>query len=135
MNQACLNLTKGQYLDLAYELRQQLTPDAYWPMIEGKTAALLSACTMTGALLGGASASELGAFKEFGRNLGLAFQIQDDYLGIWGATELTGKSTQSDLVSGKKSFPVLFGLSKKGKFAERWQAGAVEPVSAPRPRP
>jgi geranylgeranyl diphosphate synthase type I len=131
LNQACLKLTEGQYLDLAYESRQQLSPDAYWPMIKGKTAALLSTCAVTGALLGDASPSELVAFEEFGRNLGLAFQIQDDFLGIWGDAELTGKSTQSDLVSGKKSFPVLFGLSLNGKFAQRWQAGPIQPEEAP----
>ena len=52
--------------------------------------------------------------------LGLAFQVQDDYLGIWGDAELTGKPVDSDLVQGKKSLPVFFGLERRGAFYRRW---------------
>jgi geranylgeranyl diphosphate synthase type I len=58
--------------------------------------------------------------------LGLAFQAQDDLLGIWGDAALTGKSAESDLVAGKKSLPVLYGLSQNGKFARRWVEGPIQ---------
>jgi geranylgeranyl diphosphate synthase type I len=130
-HRTCLHLTQGQYLDLAYENRADLSVEDYWPMIGGKTAALLAACTGLGALAAGAQDAAIQSYSEFGRLLGLAFQVQDDLLGIWGNAALTGKSTESDLVEGKKSLPVLYGLSKGGPFAERWQGGPVSPVEAP----
>jgi geranylgeranyl diphosphate synthase type I len=121
----CLNLTKGQFLDMSYEKKTFLSEDEYWPMISGKTAALISACTSIGALLGGAGAKDQDAWCNFGHYLGLAFQIQDDYLGIWGDLNQLGKSTDSDLVSGKKTFPIVYGLSKKGVFFNRWNDGPI----------
>lgn len=128
---ASLHLTQGQYLDLSYASRPRLTVEDYWPMIEGKTAALLEACTGLGALVAGVDEAVLQAYRQFGRLLGLAFQVQDDLLGIWGDASQTGKSTESDLVEGKKSLSVLYGLEKGGKFAERWQAGPISPAEAP----
>ncbi|NUM47500.1 MAG: polyprenyl synthetase family protein, partial [Anaerolineales bacterium] len=55
-----------------------------------------------------------------------AFQVQDDLLGIWGDAALTGKSTESDLVAGKKSIPVVYGLAQKGLFAARWAQGPIQ---------
>jgi geranylgeranyl diphosphate synthase type I len=131
LNQTCFKLTKGQFLDLSYASRQDVTLDDYWPMINGKTAALLATCAEMGALMGGAS-SEVQAFsRDFGLNLGLAFQVQDDLLGIWGQTEQIGKSNESDLASGKKSFPVLYGLSRNGQFARRWTSGPITPPEIP----
>ena len=127
LNDTCLELTRGQYLDMSYEERTDLTVDDYWPMIGGKTAALLSACCHLGALLGGADESKQEAYRSFGYNLGLAFQMQDDILGIWGDEAITGKSTASDLVEGKKSLPILYGISLNGKFSERWKQGAIQP--------
>jgi geranylgeranyl diphosphate synthase type I len=131
LHAACLDLTRGQHLDIAYETRSSLKVEDYWPMIAGKTAALLSACCALGALLGGADEPAQQACRDFGRYLGLAFQVQDDLLGIWGNSALTGKSAQSDLVSGKKSLPVLFGLEKGGEFAKRWAAGPIRPEEVP----
>lgn len=126
-----LHLTQGQYLDLAYQSNPNLIVDDYWPMVAGKTAALLSACTGLGPLIAGAEEAICQAYGEFGRLLGLAFQVQDDLLGIWGDANQTGKSTESDLVEGKKSLPVLYGLVKKGKFAELWNSGPVTLETAP----
>ena len=67
------------------------------------------------------------AYRSFGFHLGLAFQVQDDYLGLWGDPKKTGKSTESDLVSGKKTLPILFGLRENGKFAQRWKKGSIKP--------
>jgi geranylgeranyl diphosphate synthase type I len=127
IHDACLDLTRGQYLDMTYENRNDLSIEDYWKMIEGKTAALFSACTQVGAILGDADEQTIIQFRLFGRNLGLAFQIQDDILGIWGNEALTGKSATSDLVEGKNSLPILFGISQKGKFAQRWASSAILP--------
>ena len=126
LQNAALELTRGQYLDISYEKRSTLGAEDYWPMISGKTAALLSACCDLGALLGGADEATQDAYRSFGHYLGLAFQLQDDILGIWGNEVVTGKSTSSDLVEGKKSLPVLVGLEKKGRFAERWAGGPIQ---------
>lgn len=127
LQNTCLDLTRGQFLDMSYEKRTDLNVEDYWPMISAKTAALLSGCCALGALLGGADDAGIDAYRSFGHYLGLAFQVQDDILGIWGNEAVTGKSAASDLVEGKKSMPVLVGLGKKGKFAARWAQGPIHP--------
>lgn len=126
LHNTCLDLTRGQFLDMSYEERTDLGVDDYWPMVAGKTAALLSACCHIGALLGGADDAKQEAYRSFGHYLGLAFQVQDDILGIWGDEALTGKSAASDLIEGKKSLPVLAGLGANGKFAARWRQGPIQ---------
>ncbi|MGD0879038.1 MAG: polyprenyl synthetase family protein [Anaerolineales bacterium] len=126
INEACLALSCGQFMDISFEKRNDLAVEDYWPMISGKTAALLSACTQVGATLGAADASTRESYRDFGHYLGLAFQVHDDYLGIWGDSALTGKSTESDLVAGKKTLPILSGLSKNGVFAKRWVEGSIQ---------
>jgi len=125
IDKACLALSSGQFLDISYEKRAALTVEDYWIMVSRKTAALLSACTQIGALLGGADEAIQKNYHNFGHYLGLAFQVQDDYLGIWGNLALTGKSTESDLLAGKKTLPVLYGLTKNGPFAHRWAEGII----------
>lgn len=120
-----LQLTQGQYLDLAYASTQHLTVDAYWPMIWGKTAMLMRACAHLGALVAGVRGLALKQYITFGEKLGLAYQVHDDLLGIWGNPEEMGKSAHSDLLSGKKSLPVLFALQNEGDFARRWREGGV----------
>jgi geranylgeranyl diphosphate synthase type I len=127
LHNTCLDLTRGQYLDMSYAGRIDHGVEDYWPMISGKTAALISACCQLGSLLGGADQDKQDAYRSFGHYLGLAFQVQDDILGIWGDEGVTGKSIAGDLVEGKNSFPVLAGLDKKGKFAERWARGPIKP--------
>jgi geranylgeranyl diphosphate synthase type I len=132
IHNACLDLTRGQYLDMTYEKRNDLSIEDYWKMIEGKTAALISACTQIGAILGEADEATIEGYRVFGRDLGLAFQVQDDILGIWGDEALTGKSTASDLVDGKNSLPILYGISQKGKFAKRWGESTIRPEEVAR---
>lgn len=125
LHNTCLELTRGQFLDMSYEERTDLTVEDYWPMIAGKTAALLSACCHIGSLLGGADQARQDAYRSFGHYLGLAFQVQDDILGIWGDETVTGKSAASDLIERKNSLPVLAGLGTNGRFAARWRQGPI----------
>jgi geranylgeranyl diphosphate synthase type I len=128
LQNTCLHLTQGQYLDMSYESRTDLTLDDYWPMVSGKTAALIAASSELGALAADAAPRIRSAYRQFGLNLGLAFQAQDDLLGIWGNSNLTGKSAESDLVTGKKSLPILYGLSLRGDFYRRWLKGSIKPA-------
>lgn len=128
---ACLKLTRGQHLDIAFEDQEDLPLEFYWQMIEGKTSALLSACLEIGTLLGGADEKRCQAMTSFGSRIGAAFQVQDDWLGIWGDDEIIGKSTSSDLVTRKKTYPVLLGIQNGGTFAQTWKSmKTVKPTDA-----
>jgi geranylgeranyl diphosphate synthase type I len=129
--EACLNLTRGQHLDIDYETRERINAGDYWTMIGGKTATLIASSMELGALFGGADADLRLAYRDFGHYLGLAFQVQDDILGIWGDETVTGKSAASDLLEGKKSLPVLFGLEKERDFAKRWLQGNITAADVP----
>jgi geranylgeranyl diphosphate synthase type I len=130
---ACLRLTEGQYLDMSFEGRLDVTVDEYLTMIEGKTAALLSASLELGALVGGADQATRRHLAEFGRSLGLAFQMQDDILGIWGDEAVTGKSAASDILTRKKSLPVVYALEnpRVGEELRARYAQAIEPADVP----
>jgi len=95
-----------------------VTVAEYLAMVEGKTGALIAASAQLGARLGGAEGERLAHFRNYGLSLGLAFQIQDDLLGIWGDEALTGKSSVSDLESRKKTLPVVFGLERSEAFVQ-----------------
>lgn len=118
---ACLQLTGGQHLDISNEQVEIISLAEYWTMISGKTAALLSACTRLGALIGGANEDQVEKFGRFGYNLGLSFQVKDDWLGLWGDEKHTGKSTKSDLLTKKKTLPVVYALEQNLEFARRWR--------------
>lgn len=111
-NETVLELTRGQHLDMRFEHQSSVTVDEYISMIKGKSAALLAACAQIGALAVEDSFDRANLFKEFGLNLGIAFQIHDDILGIWGDPTVTGKSVATDIISRKKSLPVLYSLEK-----------------------
>lgn len=130
LNQTCLRLTQGQYMDLDFESREEVTVSDYLEMIGGKTTALIAASTQVGAVLANAKPELELAALNYGMNLGLAFQLVDDYLGIWGQSDETGKSTASDLVDGKKSYPVLCGLVEENEFSSRWHQGKIQPAEA-----
>jgi geranylgeranyl diphosphate synthase type I len=126
LDYTCLALTQGQHLDMAFEQRQTVTVAEYMAMIEKKTAALIAAATYLGARLAGAGPERLAHYEAFGLNLGLAFQLRDDLLGIWGDPAVTGKSAASDLQTRKKSLPVVFGLEHSAEFAAAY-ARPAEP--------
>jgi geranylgeranyl diphosphate synthase type I len=126
----CLALTYGQFLDMEYEEETQISTDDYWKMIAGKTAALTSCCMKMGGIISGTTPETLHHLGHFGESLGLAFQVVDDWLGIWGDESQTGKSIASDLIEGKKSLPVIYGLSRCENFAEIWKSGIGNPQKA-----
>ena len=111
LDRACLELCTGQYLDLAFEGQAVVSPEDYISMISGKTAALLAAALESGAVLAGASDASVAAYRNFGHALGLAFQICDDILGIWGDPAVTGKSAAGDILTRKKTLPALYALA------------------------
>ena len=126
LDRTCLQLCQGQYLDITGEGRLGTSEEAYLEMIGGKTAALLAASTQTGALIGissppagtppradedeGGGRDTLEYYRRFGWHLGLAFQMVDDLLGIWGDPAVTGKPAADDLRSRKMTLPVIFAL-------------------------
>lgn len=110
VEETCLALCRGQYMDMAFETARDVTLASYMAMIEGKTAALIACAAETGALIGAGLDGPHAAFRRFGHELGLAFQIVDDILGIWGDPAVTGKPAADDLRSRKKAFPILHTL-------------------------
>ncbi|MBW6473882.1 MAG: polyprenyl synthetase family protein [Anaerolineaceae bacterium] len=121
LNETCLILTGGQNLDISFEKETRVSLERYLLMIGGKTAALLSASSEIGAITALTSENNRNALRNYGNALGLAFQAWDDWLGIWGEEEQTGKSTSSDLMTGKKSLPILFALEKDEEFLQIYQ--------------
>ncbi len=123
----CLKLTAGQQNDIGFQDKDHILVDQYYEMIAGKTAALIAAACQMGAIIAGKDHKAQEKFGEFGYALGITFQIYDDWLGIWGDEDQTGKSVSGDLVEGKKSLPVLLGLEHSSRFRNRWESG---PISA-----
>lgn len=111
-DETCVALTIGQHHDMDFENRAEVTVAEYLAMIEGKTAVLLSLCAELGALIAGQDETTIAHYATFGHDLGLAFQVQDDILGIWGDEARTGKSAATDITTKKKTLPVLYGLSQ-----------------------
>jgi geranylgeranyl diphosphate synthase, type I len=110
-DETCRSLTEGQYLDMAFEGRSDVTVAEYFRMIEGKTGALLAASPQIGSLVAGAQSEQVRLYRAFGAAMGRAFQLQDDVLGIWGRESVTGKSVAGDILSKKKSLPVIHALT------------------------
>ena len=121
-DRACLRLTEGQYMDIAFETRDQVSVEEYLAMIGGKTAALLAASAQLGAIVAADDPTVIEHYWRFGHELGLSFQIQDDILGIWGDEALTGKSAASDILTRKKTWPALYALAQSGPDAEALRA-------------
>jgi geranylgeranyl diphosphate synthase, type I len=115
---ATRELIRGQVLDLAFERRAQVTEDECLDMAAAKTGALLSTSAAIGAVLAAGPDRLVAALARYGAELGLAFQLVDDMLGIWGDPEVTGKPVCSDLRSRKKSLPVTYTLAHGGAAAQ-----------------
>ncbi len=117
-----LEVAEGQSLDLDFETKSSVNPSEYLNMIGKKTGALISLCTYGGSLLAQDNPVVAEKFKDFGRRLGIAMQIRDDLVGIWGGKEQSGKERAKDLRRRKKTFPIFNALQHlKGKDLERLQ--------------
>ncbi len=107
-DETCLALCEGQYIDIAMSASDELmSVDLYFDMIGRKTAALISASIEAGALLATSDEEVIARYRGFGWALGLAFQLNDDLLGIWGVEQTTGKEP-SDVAHKKKTLPVIY---------------------------
>lgn len=102
----------GQQFDMEFELRANVTEDEYLEMIRLKTAVLLACALKTGAIIGGASQQDASLLYDFGINLGLAFQLQDDLLDVYGDPKVFGKSIGGDICSNKKTYMLINALNK-----------------------
>ena len=113
-DETCLALCEGQYIDIATsESDQLMSVEAYLDMIGRKTAALIAGSIEAGALLATDDEAVITRYRRFGWALGLAFQINDDLLGIWGAEQATGKEP-SDVAHKKKTLPVIYAVEHAG---------------------
>lgn len=126
ISEATRELIRGQAADTAFESRTDVALDECLKMAEGKTAALMAASAEVGALLAGAPRSVREALVAYGRHIGLAFQLVDDLLGIWGRPEITGKPVYSDLRSRKKTLPVTWTVAHGGLAGRRLAAWLVD---------
>ena len=109
-NKAAIEVCVGQQLDIDFEKAAIVSIEEYLRMIELKTAALLAASAKIGAIMGGADDKDSELLYEFGRNLGMAFQIQDDLLDIYGDIKVFGKIMGGDIISNKKTFMLVKAL-------------------------
>ncbi len=112
LDRTLLTLCRGQYLDMSFETTLSVTVETYLEMIAGKTAALLACSGYLGALIASGSGAVAEQYWQFGHALGMAFQIQDDILGIWGDSAVVGKPIGDDLRQHKKTMPVVFALNQ-----------------------
>jgi geranylgeranyl diphosphate synthase, type I len=103
-------IAEGQYLDLSFETRQDVSVTMYVDMISRKTAALMSGAAEMGALLGTRDQETIKRLRIFGLAIGLAFQVRDDMLGIWASSSELGKTAAGDIYRRKKSLPILHAL-------------------------
>lgn len=115
MNKTALEVCEGQQLDMDFETYGNVTLEQYTLMIKLKTAVLLATALAMGAIVSETSQQNIDAVYEFGINLGLAFQIQDDYFDTFGNTETFGKQVGNDIVTNKKTYLYISALSKADK--------------------
>lgn len=109
-NQIAIEVCEGQQLDMNFEKREDVTIDEYINMIRLKTSVLVGGAFKIGALVANASESDATLIYEFGENLGIAFQLKDDYLDCFGDPEKFGKQVGGDILSNKKTFMMLKAL-------------------------
>jgi len=130
LDETCIRLVHGQYLDISFEDRTDVTLDEYVEMASGKTAAMFAAPLALGAIIAGADEPLVEAFRAAGRHIGLGFQMIDDVLGIWGDPAVTGKPVGDDLRSRKMTYPVITGLSQPSETGRRLSALYNKPPRA-----
>ena len=133
-DQTCLDLCEGQFMDIwTSEHDEWMSVDYYFDMIGRKTAALIAGSAEAGAVLATDDESVITAYRRFGWALGLAFQLNDDVLGIWGDEAQTGKQT-SDISTRKKTLPLIYALAEAtGQDGRRLQAILAQSEREPTP--
>jgi geranylgeranyl diphosphate synthase, type II len=132
-NQAARLVCEGQQLDMDYEQHAFVSSDEYLNMITLKTSVLLAASLQIGAIIGGGSQANAGHLYEFGKNLGIAFQVQDDYLDAFGDPMKFGKQVGGDIMANKKTFLLLHAQQSadeadKKQIASLLQSDAYDKV-------
>ena len=125
LTQRYLEMIEGQYLDMSFEQAERVTVDQYLDMIGRKTGALIESAMFLGALVASDEEARARAFGACGRKLGLAFQVRDDYLGVWGDPSETGKAVGADIRRKKKALPMVYMLERAQPEELRWIAPAL----------
>lgn len=110
-----LEVCEGQQWDMEFETRSDVTVDEYIGMIRLKTSVLLAGALKIGAVLGGASEKDAQLLYEFGIRMGLAFQLQDDYLDVYGDPDVFGKKIGGDILCNKKTFMLITAFAHAGE--------------------
>ncbi len=118
-NKMALEVCEGQQFDLDFESREDVSLDEYMNMIRLKTAVLFAGSAKIGGLVAGASESECDLLYRFGLELGMAFQLQDDYLDTYGTPEVLGKNIGGDIEESKKTFLTITALNEAGDATRR----------------
>jgi geranylgeranyl diphosphate synthase type I len=107
-----LEMVGGQVMDIEFESRTDVSEEEYLAMVSRKTGALFDASLVLGALAAGAPLTAVGALGRCGRSLGVAFQVRDDALGVWGEERRTGKASGADIRRRKKSLPAVYAFAR-----------------------
>ena len=110
-NEMALQVCEGQQYDMDFEIQAEVELSSYLKMIEYKTAVLLGASLKIGAIIGGANTKDANELYQFGRNIGIAFQLKDDLLDVFGDTSTFGKQLGGDILANKKTCLYLKALS------------------------
>jgi len=127
LDQACVRVCEGQFLDISFETRTDVTAERYRAMVAKKTGALISACAEGAAVLATDDRQVRDALARFGDDYGQAFQAHDDLLGIWGTSERTGKLELNDLTKRKKTLPVVLAFERASPKVREELAALYEP--------
>jgi len=126
-NKTAIEVCEGQQMDMDYESKHDVNIDDYLKMIELKTSVALAASLKVGALLGGGGERNQNLLYEFGRKLGIAFQVQDDYLDAFGDKSKTGKQVGGDILANKKTFLLIHAMESPSHKKELEQLIKANP--------
>ncbi len=137
-NQTAIEVCEGQQYDMEFEKRDDVTVEEYLEMIRLKTAVLIGGSMKIGAIIGGAPPEDCNALYNFGQDIGLAFQLQDDWLDVFGSQKEFGKRIGGDILANKKTFLLISAISrlegvKKGElldWLQRKEYDAGEKIAA-----
>lgn len=130
-NKMALEVCEGQQYDMDFQSREDVTLEEYLNMIRLKTAVIFGAAAKMGGILAGAPPKDLGILYEYGTELGLAFQVQDDYLDTYGTSEVLGKQVGGDIAESKKTFLAINALNEAGAATRRALLGTFADRSLP----